>query len=248
MNSTSFELYKNNLKDLVIPNHIAIILDGNGTWAKNINMPRTYGHKEGCKTLINIVNYCNYIGLKYLTLYCFSTENWKRPVSEVNYLMRLFSIMVRLNKDKLNDYDIRLKFIGSKNKLSNQQIEIIDKAEEATKDNLGLTLNIAFNYGSHEEIINACKNICKDVTANKIDISDINDSLFNNYLYTKDSPSVDLLIRTSFQQRISNFLLWQIAYSELYFTKTLWPDFSPNDLNIAIEEYNKRERRFGGVK
>ena len=234
----------NALKGLVLPEHIAIILDGNGTWAKQRGEKRIYGHKQGAKTLANICKYASDINIKYLTVFAFSTENWKREKEEVDYLMKLLLIMIRAYKNKLIENNIKLRVIGTHNRLNNDQIDVISDVCSSTADCSGLNLTIAFNYGSHEEIINAVKNIVAD----KVPYEEIDEKLFSSYLYTKDLPPVDLLIRTSKQIRISNFLLWQIAYSELLFTKTLWPDFSEKDLNKAIKEYNLRDRRFGGIK
>lgn len=234
----------NALEGLFLPVHTAIILDGNGTWAKLRGEKRTYGHKQGAKTLANICKYASDIKLQYLTVFAFSTENWKRNKEEVDYLMKLLLVMIRAYKNQLIENNIKLRVIGSKKQLSSEQINVIGDVCFATKDCNGLNLTIAFNYGSHEEIINAVKNIVND----NIPVDEISEELFSNYLYTKDLPPVDLLIRTSKQIRISNFLLWQIAYSELFFTKTLWPDFKEDDLNEAIKEYNLRERRFGGIK
>lgn len=234
----------NNNENLIIPEHIAIILDGNGTWAKKRLMPRIYGHKQGAKTLVDIVRYSSNINLKYLTVYCFSTENWNRPKDEVSYLMRLLKIVIRTYKKDLLENNVRFRVIGTKKNLSDEQIAMINEIEEETKHCTGLNFTAAFNYGSHEEIVNAIKRIINDgVKAEEVD-----EKLVNSYLYTKDLPPVDLMIRTSKQIRISNFLLWQIAYSELYFTETLWPDFDRKCLDEAIEEFNKRERRFGGLK
>lgn len=229
--------------NIKMPKHIAIILDGNGTWAKQRGLERTEGHKEGAKTLAKIVKYASDIKLKYLTVFGFSTENWKREKKEVDYLMRLLIAMIRTYKNKLVENNIKLKVIGTKERLSSEQIANINDVTEATKDCTGLTLLIAFNYGAHEEIVSACRNIIKS----NISPDEVTESLFSQFLYTKDIPPVDLLIRTSKQIRISNFLLWQIAYSELYFTETLWPDFSEDDLNKAILEYTNRDRRFGGI-
>lgn len=233
-----------NEQNLNIPDHIAIILDGNGTWAKKRLMPRLYGHKQGSKALVDIVRYANDINVKYLTVYCFSTENWNRPIDEVNYLMKLLKIMLRTYKNDLVKNNIRFRVIGTKEHLSNEQIKMINNLEEDTKNCTGLNFTAAFNYGSHEEIIHAIKNMIND----NVKASDVNSDLVNKYLYTKDLPPVDLMIRTSNQIRISNFLLWQIAYSELYFIDTLWPDFKRADLDKAILEFNKRDRRFGGIK
>jgi len=235
---------KYNDENLMIPEHIAIILDGNGTWAKKRFMPRIYGHKQGAKTLVDIVRYAGDINLKYLTVYCFSTENWNRPKDEVSYLMRLLKVVIRTYKKDLLENNVRFRMIGTKKNLTDEQIKMISELEEDTKHCTGLNFTAAFNYGSHEEIVNAIKGIIND----NVKADDVDEKLVNSYLYTKDLPPVDLMIRTSKQIRISNFLLWQIAYSELYFTETLWPDFDRKCLDEAIIEFNKRERRFGGLK
>lgn len=227
-----------------LPDHIAIILDGNGTWAKKRGLKRTDGHKEGAKTLSKIAKYASDLNLKYLTVFGFSTENWKRDKEEVDYLMRLLAVMIRVHKNKIVEYNIKLRVIGTYDRLTAEQIKMIEEVKEATKNCTGLNLTVAFNYGSHEEIVTAVKNIIKD----GINQDDITEDVINSYLYTKELPPVDLLIRTSNQIRISNFLLWQIAYSELLFMDVLWPDFTEEDLNKAIIEFNKRDRRYGGIK
>ena len=247
MNS-NIETLKNEILKYNIPKHIAIILDGNGTWAKARGLERNVGHRHGARTLVEVCKYAREIGVEYLTVYAFSTENWNRPKKEVNYLMRLLEVFLREQKKNIKKGNIQLKVIGTRNNLSDRQIKIIESVEEEAKDCTGMHINVAFNYGSYEEIIQAVKRIASDVKNDEITIEDINVELFSNYLYTKGMPAVDLMIRTSGQYRISNFLLWQIAYSELYFPKTLWPDFSPAELNKAIIEYNKRDRRFGGIK
>lgn len=227
-----------------LPDHIAIILDGNGTWAKKRGLKRTDGHKEGAKTLSKIAKYASDLNLKYLTVFGFSTENWKRDKEEVDYLMRLLAVMIRVHKNKIVEHNIKLRVIGTYDRLTAEQIKMIEEVKEATKNCTGLNLTVAFNYGSHEEIVTAVKNIIKD----GINQDDITEDVINSYLYTKELPPVDLLIRTSNQIRISNFLLWQIAYSELLFMDVLWPDFTEEDLNKAIIEFNKRDRRYGGIK
>ena len=244
----NYQKEKAEIKGYKIPKHLAIILDGNGTWAKLRGLPRNSGHKKGADNLVSICKYVREIGIDYFTVFAFSTENWNRPEKEVNYLMKLLDEMVSKNHDRIIDNDIQFKVLGTKDKLSKKQIEMIDDLELATRNNHGMHFNVAFNYGSYEEITQAVKKISCDVKDGIISTDDINPDLFSSYLYTKDNPPVDLLIRTSGQYRISNFLLWQIAYSELYFTDTLWPDFSPSDLNQAIIEYSKRDRRFGGIK
>ena len=220
----------------VLPNHVAIILDGNGRWAKKRLMPRTFGHKAGSDNLVELAKYCNRIGLKNLTVFCFSTENWSRPSDEVKFLMALLKDVFERIFKKM-DEGIKIKVVGEKENLSQDILEIIEKVENKTKDNTGLNLNIAFNYGSRDEIIHAVK----EMVENKEEITKEN---LSKHLYVGD---VDLLIRTSGEERISNFLLWQISYSELYFTDVYWPDFNAKEFDKAIEAYNKRNRRFGGL-
>lgn len=233
-------------KDL--PKHIGIILDGNGRWATMRLLPRNMGHKKGVKTLNEIVIETKKIGIPYLTVFAFSTENWNRPKEEVDYLLNQIKENYQKGLKKLIDEKIKIQFIGSRENLSNDLILIMEDVEYQTKNYTNFTLTIAFNYGSKQEIVNACKNIANDIINNKISVNDITDDLFNNYLYTKDLPYVDLIIRTSGEQRISNFLLYQSAYAELYFPKTLWPDFHKKELYLAIHEYQNRNRRFGGIK
>ena len=242
----------NELKETILskplPNHIGIILDGNGRWAKRRLLPRNMGHKEGIKTLGEIVRETKNLGISYLTVFAFSTENWNRPKEEVVFLMNQIKEYYHKGLKKLIDDKVKIKFIGSRENLSNDIILIMEDVEQLSKDFEGFTLTIAFNYGSKQEILNACKNVSKDVLENKINIDDINDKLFSSYLYTNTLPDVDLIIRTSGEMRLSNFLLYQAAYAEFYFPKTLWPDFNKKELYIAINEYQNRNRRFGGIK
>lgn len=233
-------ILKTNLN--IIPGHVAIIMDGNGTWAKRRGLPRNYGHKRGAKTLIDLVYYSNQIGVKYLTVFAFSTENWKRPKEEVDYLMNLPIDFINENKNKLQTDNIKVNLIGRRDRINDNLMEKVNEIEKDTKNNTGLNFIIAFDYGSQDEIIRAVNNIIKD------NLLSIDNEVFEKYLDTKNIPNVDLLIRTSNQLRISNFLLWQIAYSELYFTSTLWPDFSIKEYNKALKIFQKRERRFGGIK
>lgn len=225
--------------------HIAIILDGNRSWAKAKGMPATDGHKHGAKTLENISKYANKIGIKYLTVYAFSTENWKRSEQEVSLLMSLFeSYLDNYSKEALKE-NIKVNIIGSRKGLSKKLIERIDKCEEMTKNCKGLNINIALNYGSREEITNAVRIMAQDVKDGKVDAQDINEQSITDALYTSHCPDPDLVIRTSGQQRLSNFLLWQLAYAEILFIDKHWPDFSEEDLDMAIEEYAKRNRKYG---
>ena len=244
----SFKQYKEEVKDCKLPKHLAIILDGNGTWAKRQGLERNKGHRKGADALIRICRYCLALGIDCLTVYAFSTENWTRPAKEVDYLMKLLRIVVRMQRASIIRDNIQFRVLGTRKNLSDAQIALIQDLEDVTKNNTGMHLNVAFNYGSYEEIIQAVKHISTDVKNDVINVDDITPDLFGDYLYTHGLPPVDLLIRTSGQYRISNFLLWQIAYSEFYFPDTLWPDFTPEELNKAIFEYNKRDRRFGGIK
>lgn len=244
----NIETLKERIFSKDLPNHIGIILDGNGRWATKRMLPRNMGHKKGLETLKEIVLETKKIGIPYLTVFAFSTENWNRPKEEVDYLMGLIQKYYHEGIDKLLEQKIRIRFIGSKDNLPNDILMYIEDIENQTKMYTTFTLTIAFNYGSKQEILNACKKISKDVKDNKININDINDELFSSYLYTKDLPDVDLIIRTSGEQRLSNFLIYQAAYAEFYFPKTLWPDFHKKELYIAIDEYQNRNRRFGGLK
>lgn len=233
------------MNSIDIPKHIALIMDGNRRWANKKNMPAEYGHKKGAETLKNIVISANELGIKYLTVYAFSTENWKRSKEEIRYLMLILKESLKKISKKANNINIRI--IGQIEELETDLQNIILDVTEKTKDNTGLILNIAFNYGGRREIIEAVKNIHRDINNGKIKESDINEELFSNYLYTKGIPDPDLVIRTSGEFRTSNFLPWQITYSELYFPNMDWPDFTKEELEKAIVEvYQKRDRRFGG--
>ena len=230
-----------------LPEHIGVIMDGNGRWAKKRGLPRSAGHSAGADALKKIVTEANKLGIKYITVYAFSTENWKRPKEEVDYLMSLLLDYLRNAEKTLAGEDVVIRAIGSRKELSQEICDQIVKTEEFTKNNKGIVMNIALNYGGREEITNAVKNICKEVQEGKIKIEDINDKMFSQYLYTENQPDVDLLIRTSGEQRLSNFMLWQVSYAEMWFTHKLWPDFKPADLHRAIIDFQNRGRRFGGV-
>lgn len=230
-----------------IPKHIAIIMDGNGRWAKKRNMPRSFGHKEGTKRVIEIVEASYKLGIKSLSLYAFSTENWKRPKDEVNALMKLLVQYLRSEVSELHRNKVVLRVLGDITALADECRKEIEESIELTKNNTGLVLNFAFNYGGRDEIIRAVKNVVDDVQEGKINKENITQELFANYLYTKDSPDPDLIIRPSGEQRLSNFLLWQCAYSEFWYSNINWPDFSEKDLQQAIYDYQNRDRRFGGV-
>lgn len=230
------------------PKHIAIIMDGNGTWAKKRGLPRNLGHRKGVQTLINMVKYCQQIGIEYLTVFAFSTENWSRPKEEVDYLMKLPNQFLETYRKTMRDNGVRFRVIGRKDNLNEDLLKKIKEVEIETEKNNNIHFTLAFNYGGKDEIVYAAKMIATDIKEDKIKIDDLDENLFYHYLYTKDLPMVDLLIRTSNQIRISNFMLWQIAYSELYFTDTLWPDFKRRDLDKAVDEYQRRNRRFGGLQ
>ena len=235
-------------KDIIIdsiPNHIAIIMDGNGRWAKQRNKSRDYGHKEGRKSVKKIVKVCAELGVKNLTLFAFSTENWNRPKLEIELLMKLLLTSLNEELEALNKNNIRFKTIGNLEKLPKKLLSYLTKATKKTQNNNRMTLTLALSYGAREEIVYAMQAIGDKVKNNLISLKNIDESVINQHLYTHYLPDVDLLIRTSGEKRISNFLLWQIAYSELYFTKKLWPDFSKEDLHEAIVNYQQRERRFG---
>ena len=229
-----------------LPTHIAIIMDGNRRWAKNNNLDVRLGHKKGAETLENIVRYCNKIGIKYLTVYAFSTENWKRSKEEVGALMLLLQNYLDDFAKRADTENIKINMLGNREELSKGLLKSIDKAIERTKNNTGTNFNVAFNYGGRDEIVRAVKKIANDVKDDILDIESINEKLISNNLYTKNIPDPDLMIRTSGEIRTSNFLPWQLVYSEFYFTDKLWPDFTSEDLDKAILEYNKRNRKFGG--
>ena len=228
-----------------LPSHIAIIMDGNGRWAKKQGLLRALGHERGSESVKEIIRTCNKLGVKNLTLYAFSTENWNRPKIEVDTLMKILVKQLRKELATLEDKKIRLNTIGNFDQLPTSVQNELNAVKEKTKDFTTMTLTLALSYGAREEIINAVKNISDKVKNNIISIDSIDDSIINEHLYTHNLPDVDLLIRTSGEHRISNFLLWQIAYAELYFTDILWPDFKEQDLYEAIISYQKRERRFG---
>ena len=229
------------------PKHIAIILDGNGRWAKKRGLPRSAGHSMGAKNLENVVRYLKDTSVRYLTVYAFSTENWKRPKDEVDDLMALLEKYLRNYDELLGGEDVRLKIIGRKEGLSDALIDLINEVEEKSKNRKQLTVSIALNYGGRQEICDAAKKIAEDVKSCKIDVSDIDENLFNDYVYTKNIPDPDLIIRPSGEERLSNFLLWQCAYSEFWFSNVCWPDFTPDKLEGAVADFQKRNRRFGGV-
>ncbi len=230
-----------------IPAHIAIIMDGNGRWAKKRGMPRSAGHTAGAATFRHITRYASRIGIKYLTVYAFSTENWSRPADEVDALMKLFHKYLVDSLTDFRDDDVVVRFIGDKSGFSQPLQKLIDETEEVSKDREGMVLNIAMNYGGRDEILRAAKSLCRDCADGKISPEEITKEAFEQRLYTAGQPDPDLIIRPGGETRISNFLLYQSSYSEFYFTDVLWPDFTDDDLIRAIDYYSKRNRRFGGV-
>ncbi len=236
---------KNNIHNKPLPKHIAIIMDGNGRWAKQKGKLRVFGHENGAKAVKEVVETSAELGIPNLTLYAFSTENWNRPKLEVDTLMKLLVSSLRKELKSLHDNNIKLSAIGNLNALPKKVSKELQEVITLTKSNNRMTLTIALSYGSREELLNTVKEISIKVKNNIISPEKIDESIINKHLYTHDLPDVDLLIRTSGEQRISNFLLWQIAYAELYFTNILWPDFKKEHLYDAINEYQKRERRFG---
>ena len=224
-----------------VPVHVAIIMDGNGRWAQKRGLHRTEGHRAGVKTVKKIVKTASDNGIKYLTLYAFSTENWKRSKEEVNFLLNLFAEVLKDYLNELRDNNVKLKFIGDIQGLPYFLRKVLEYSENATKKDTGLVLNIAINYGGRREIVQAVKRICREK------IRDINEENFSDYLYTAGQPDPDIIIRTSGEMRLSNFLLYQSSYSELFFTDTLWPDFTEEEFLKIIEEFGKRKRKFGGV-
>ena len=231
-----------------IPQHVAIILDGNGRWAKAKGMPRNYGHMEGAKTVEKICEEAWKMGIKYLTVYAFSTENWKRPQEEVDALMKLLRNYMKTCLKTAAKNDMVVRVIGDKTGLADDIRESIEELEKASANNGGLNFQIAINYGSRDEIVRSVRKVMEDVKDGKIEPEQMDEAMFDSYLDTAGIPSPDLLIRTSGEQRLSNFLMWQLAYTEFYFTDVPWPAFTKEDLEKAIEKYNSRDRRFGGVK
>jgi undecaprenyl diphosphate synthase len=234
-------------KEGIIPSHIAIIMDGNGRWASRRGLPRSAGHREGANTLKRIVRASDELGIKYLTAYAFSTENWNRPKQEVDELMSLLLEFLRNADDELADKNIRIKVIGEEKGLSSEIRREINRISEKTKSNTGLTLVLALNYGSRREISRAAARISQDVKQGGLDPEQIDEKLFSDYLYTSGIPDPDMIIRPSGERRLSNFLLWQASYAELWYSDILWPDFTKKDLIQAIREFQGRERRFGGL-
>jgi undecaprenyl diphosphate synthase len=233
---------------LNIPEHVAVIMDGNGRWAKKRFLPRNYGHAEGAKALEAICENCEKLGIKYLTVYAFSTENWKRSVEEVSGIMNLFRKYLVDSIERSNNANMRVRLIGKREGLADDIVQKMENLERETAGNTGLQFYIAINYGGRDEIVRATKKLISDVQAGAVSEENIDESVFGTYLDTAGVPDPDLLIRTSGEERTSNFLPWQLAYSEFYFTDTLWPDFDMDSLVKAVRYYNKRERRFGDAK
>ncbi|HHX24479.1 MAG TPA: isoprenyl transferase [Thermoanaerobacterales bacterium] len=239
---------ENNINSQKIPEHIAIIMDGNGRWAKKKGLPRFAGHWAGAESLREIIKYCVELKIKTLSVFAFSSENWKRPVQEVEAILNLLLYYLKKEINTLHKNNIKIVVSGNWEELPDRIVAEINKSIQITQGNSGLILNIVLNYGARKEITQACKEICKAVLEKKLTIDRISEDIIKEYLYTRDLAEPDLLIRPSGEKRISNFLLWQIAYTELWFTDIYWPDFKPKDLLEAIHDYQKRERRFGGLK
>ena len=235
-------IFKKKAEERKLPRHIAIIMDGNGRWAKNRKMPRSAGHVAGAKTFKNIARYCNKIGLKYLTVYAFSTENWKRPKQEVDGIMNLLRDYLK-DAENFKDENIRVRFIGDRTPLADDIKELMAKNEYDSRNATGLTLYIAINYGGRDEITHAVR----EIVEKGIKPCDITEQTISEHLYTRDCPDPDFIIRPSGEYRLSNYLIWQSAYAEYWFSDILWPDFTDKHLEKAIEDFNKRNRRFGGV-
>jgi undecaprenyl diphosphate synthase len=237
-----------NKKDFTyLPNHVAIIMDGNGRWAKKIGKKRAFGHENGTKSVKECINQSIKLGIKNLTLFVFSTENWNRPKFEVNALMDLLVYSIDKERVSLIENNIKLNVVGDLDSLKNKAKSKLESIISETKNNKKLNLNLAISYGSKQEIVNAIREVSNKVKNNIISVKNIDENIINEHLYTRNLPNVDLLIRTGGEKRVSNFLLWQIAYAEMYFTDILWPDFKKEDFLDALEDYQKRERRFGKI-
>jgi len=234
-----------NSTDSILPRHVAVVMDGNGRWANKRHLPRAAGHKAGVSSTREIVENCAKKGVEVLTIFAFSSENWNRPESEVSSLMSLFVSTITAEVKKLDKKNVRVQFIGDRTRFSDKLQSSINDSEALTRDNTGLHLNIAANYGGRWDIVNACKQVAENIKNNNVTVSDIDEELFDSFMSLNELPSPDLFIRTGGEQRISNFLIWQLAYSELYFVDTLWPDFSNEDLDVALDWYAGRQRRFG---
>lgn len=249
--TTETEKSEEKLKALIdkerLPRHVAIIMDGNGRWADKRNLPRVAGHRAGIDSVYESVELCGELGIYALTLYAFSSENWKRPILEINALMKLLLDQLRERTPELNDKNVKLRIIGNIDRLPRRIAYEINRSIDITKNNTGLILNIALSYGGRQEILKAVRSIISDIEKNKLKIEDLDEEIFSSYLDTANIPDPDIIIRTSGEMRLSNFLLWQSAYSEIYFTDVLWPDFRKKDLLLALLSYQQRKRRFGGL-
>lgn len=246
MNITEWFKKKPNIEK--VPQHLAIIMDGNGRWAEKRGLPRSAGHRVGMERVRDAIEVCREFKVKYLTLYAFSTENWNRPATEVDYLMNLFLEALQNEVPKLHQHQIRIRFIGIKDKLAPDLIKLMEESEKLTSNNNALTLNIALNYGGRAEIVAAVRGIARQVKEGKMNPEQLQEEDLAKHLFTSGQPDPDLLIRPGGERRISNFLIWQIAYTELYFSKRYWPEFTKNDLLAAFESFSRRERRFGQIK
>jgi undecaprenyl diphosphate synthase len=244
---SKFSLNETDLKGIILPNHLGVIMDGNGRWAKRRSLPRTVGHSTGVKNFKSISKFCNKLGIKYMSAYAFSTENWKRPPDEVKGLMKLFKKYLEDTIADFNEDNIKVGFVGDLSVFSDEIQELVEETKEICKTKTGMVLNIAMNYGSQDELIRAAKEIANDVKKGDLDINDISKRNIEDKLYTKGQPNLDFVIRTSGEFRISNFMLWQSAYAEYYITDKFWPDFKENDLIEALKEFSNRDRRFGGI-
>jgi undecaprenyl diphosphate synthase len=231
-----------------LPHHIAVIMDGNGRWAERRNLPRIAGHKAGEESITEIVRTASEWELGVITLFAFSTENWNRPDNEVEFLMSFNRNLLNNRVDEFHERNIRIRHMGRREKIPRSTLQAIDNSVELTRDNTGMTLNIAFNYGGRAEIIDATRGLCEDISSGKLVPDEVDEERFRSYLYVPDVPDPDLLVRTAGEMRISNFLVWELAYTEIYVTEVLWPDFRAQDLADAIREFQSRERRFGSIQ
>jgi undecaprenyl diphosphate synthase len=231
-----------------LPFHVAIIMDGNGRWAERRNLPRIAGHKAGEESITDIVRTASEWGLGAITLFAFSTENWNRPDNEVEFLMSFNRNLLNNRVNEFHERNIRIRHMGRRENIPRSTMQAIDNAMELTRDNTGTALNIAFNYGGRAEIVDAVRGLCADISSGKVAPAEVDEDRFRSYLYVPDVPDPDLLVRTAGEMRISNFLVWELAYTELYITEVLWPDFRAQDLADAIVEFQSRERRFGSIQ
>lgn len=231
-----------------LPFHVAIIMDGNGRWAERRNLPRIAGHKAGEESITEIVRTASEWELGAITLFAFSTENWNRPDNEVDFLMSFNRNLLNKRVDEFHERNIRIRHMGRREKIPRSTLQAIDNAVELTRDNTGMALNIAFNYGGRAEIVDAVRGLCADISSGRVTPAEVDEEKFHSYLYVPEVPDPDLLVRTAGEMRISNFLVWELAYTELYFTEVLWPDFRAQNLADAILEFQSRERRFGSIQ